>query len=119
MSAKRITAYKSFCTLFGIDPEDSTGCANAQPFTSESSSYYPNYWFVKSDSYKNTCDLTNQLSGYSLFATRDYMRCVCDYFGEDVTDCLTEVPDPATGAAVTNFVSSLALAVPILLASLF
>ena len=62
---------------------------------------FPNYWFEKSDN-ANECQLTSEVSGYSVFATRDYMRCVCDYWGEDVDDCLEEVADPVDSAAIGN-----------------
>jgi len=45
-------------------------------------------------------------TGYNLFATRDYMRCVCDTWGQEVDDCLVAVPDPSadenSGASPTS-----------------
>ena len=119
MAARRASEYQSYCTLFGIDAGENLGCANAQPFTSDSSSYFPTYWFTGSAT-ENECELTSSLTGYSLWATRDYMRCVCDTWGQDVTDCLTEVPDPTTGSAITSFVfSSATLITTLLLTAMF
>ena len=48
------------------------------------------------------------MTGYSVFATRDYMRCVCDSWGQDVDDCLVAVEDPSDGnSALTVAFSTL------------
>lgn len=52
-AAERATEYTSYCTLFGIEAGDNLGCANAQPFTSESSSAFPSYWFIPSTTIEN------------------------------------------------------------------
>ena len=54
------------------------------------------------------------VTGANLFATRDYMRCVCDSWGQSTDDCLVAVPD-ATDAdeesgAAQLFLSSMAIA---------
>ena len=111
-ASTRATAYKEFCTLFGIEAGEETGCATMGLFSEgNSGSSFANYWFTKGEK-DFACELTDQVSGYSVYGTRDYMRCVCDSWGEDTLECLVEVPDPATGAAVESLASlSAALAI--------
>ena len=42
------------------------------------------------------------MTGYNLYSTRDYMRCVCDSWGQDEEDCLPAVviEDPDVTFAV-------------------
>ena len=45
--------------------------------------------------------MTDAVTQYFLYSTRDYMRCVCDYWGDDEDDCLPEVPDKSSQGAMT------------------
>ena len=73
-------------------------------FSTSGAANFPNYWFEKSEN-PNECQPTSTITGFSVFATRDYMRCVCDNWGQEEDDCLAEVPDPTDSgnAAVASF----------------
>ena len=77
---KRATSYAEYCKVFSINTGTNTGCATMGFFTSESSSFSPTYWFTTGVN-QNQCDLTTNVSGFSLYGTRDYMRCVCASWG--------------------------------------
>ena len=62
-------------------------------WSDQSSSYFPEIWFTKSET-ENECKMSEETTGYKLYSTRDYMRCVCDFWGQDVDNCLVAVPDP-------------------------
>ena len=89
-AAKRISYYTSWCSTLAVPVGDNTSCAGMKKFSDESSSAFPDIWFKKAYNV-NRCDQTDEPTPYSIFATRDYMRCICDSWGGEVTDCLTEV----------------------------
>ena len=81
-ATSRASDYQGFCELLGLeDCVTNIDCGTMGPFTTDSASSYPFTWFKKNSDNENECELTDRVSGYSLYATRDYMRCVCDSWG--------------------------------------
>lgn len=91
-----------------------TDCASMGMWDTDSSSESFAHWFEKSDS-ENTCEPTVTMTGYNAFSTRDYMRCVCDSWGQDMEDCLSEVADPTDSGALAGTYVPLALLASMLL----
>lgn len=116
-ASDRIAYFEEFCQILGCLNVENTGCAFMGEFNENSASYYPNEWFAKGTN-ENECEQSSSVTGYSLYATRDYMRCVCDAWGQNVTSCLTEVPDPETPTGALNGVASAMLVFASLLASM-
>jgi len=64
--------------------------------------------------------MTETTTGYSLYSTRDYMRCVCDAWGQDIDNCLVAVPDPTdTGTGSSASTMSPLLTATVTLAVLY
>lgn len=45
-------------------------------------------WLIKNENQPNACMVTPWVSGYSVYATNDYKRCVCDAWDPTNPDCL-------------------------------
>ncbi len=102
----RAAYFDDFVTLFGLDAQENTLCAGQGNFDSLSSSYKPNYFFTKSSN-QDECMLTTTETKYSIYSTRDYMRCVCDYWDATNVDCLVGIDhEPVGGFAISSIASS-------------
>lgn len=89
-SQKRASHYVAFLNYFGLpeETEASLGCADMQPFASESSSSYPMSldmnWAIT-----DSCKVAPWFTGFSIFNEDDYKRCVCWAIDPDnFTECL-------------------------------
>jgi len=86
-SQKRMEYYQAFLTYFGLPQENGLGCATMEPFSTESSSSYPQ----SLDRNWNTefeCKIAPWSTQFSIFRANDNRRCVCYYFAPDLKDCL-------------------------------
>jgi hypothetical protein len=45
-------------------------------------------WVIKNENQPNACMVTPWVSGYSVYVTNDYKRCVCDAWDPTNPDCL-------------------------------
>jgi len=82
--------FKAFLRDMGLDPslETDLGCVTEEPFIKNGTAYCPSY-FTKGDNELSGywCNLTDEPTGYSIFAQDDYKRCICDSFGQGEQDC--------------------------------
>ena len=112
----RADYFNTYTALLGLDPQSNTGCAEMGNFDDLSASYKPNYFWTKSLN-ENECQLTPTMTKYQIYSTRDYMRCVCDYWGADTKNCLvgTEHQSDDDGKFATGLVVNLVAAMSTLL----
>jgi len=90
-SVARATYYSAFLNYFGLPAEEGLGCATMQPFSTDSSSNFPQS-FDKNWDYGHDleCKVVPWSTQFNLFRGGDYKRCVCTNWAseESMEDCL-------------------------------
>lgn len=86
-SLKRIEYYKAFLSYFGLPEETGLGCATMQPFSTSSSSNYPQS-LDRNWNTTDECKVASWYTQFTIFEESDYKRCVCFYFASDLEGCL-------------------------------
>jgi len=81
-SEKRMEYYQAFLNYFGLPEETGLGCATMQPFSTTSSSNYPQS-LDRNWNTTNECKVASWYTQFSIFAEDDYKRCVCFYFSTE------------------------------------
>lgn len=88
-SQKRMEYYQAFLTYFGLPQENGLGCATMEPFSTESSSSYPQSLDRNWDAgHEFECKVAPWSTQFSIFRANDNRRCVCYYFAPDLEGCL-------------------------------
>lgn len=61
------------------------GCENEKAFPKFGAGYVASY-FTKGEN-EGECKISQDMTGYSMYAPDDYKRCVCDSWGNGASDC--------------------------------
>jgi hypothetical protein len=86
---KRINYFDDYCDIFGADcPQEGKSCASQSNWFSQEGGGAKNMWLIKNENQPNACMVTPWVSGYSVYVTNDYKRCVCDAWDPTNPDCL-------------------------------
>lgn len=100
-ATSRIEYYTQYCKDFNVSTGDNLGCKSMGRFSDKGNTNFPEQ-FIKGTE-ENTCSLQSTLTGYTLYSTRDYKRCVCNSWSTDPSTCLTAVPPEQPNAASSLF----------------
>jgi len=74
-------------------------------FSDQGANVYPQY-FTKGVT--NKCQLASlyEITGYSLYSSRDYKRCVCNNWSDDLANCLVALVSPSSASILTTSIAT-------------